>query len=128
MAKGNEIKRKKYKSSIVKISMDVNEQSRTIFLESNPSTLYNFGGIRITAKYLSEETKYNMSIFGSGFYFNSNQFQNLVNSKSIEELAESMEKIKSSMHHAVEDNDAYFIARRALQEAKKMDMKILGLN
>lgn len=105
--------------------MDINEQSRTIFSKSDPWTSYDFGGVKITAKYLSEETKYMMFIFGRGFCFNSNQFQNLVNSKGIEGLAESMEKITIFMHHLVEDTDAYFIVRRAIQEAQKKERRII---
>ncbi len=105
--------------------MDINEQSRTILSKSGPLKLYDFGGVRITSKYNFEDTTYKFSVFGMGFYFNSNQFQNLVNSKGVEGLLESMEKISSSMLHLVEDNDGYFLFRRALQEAQKEGHRII---
>jgi hypothetical protein len=105
--------------------MDINEQSRTILSKSGPWKLYDFGGVRITSKYDFEDTRYKISMFGFGFYINSNQFQSIVNSKGIEGLTDSMEKVSNSMLHLIEDNDGYFLFRRSLQEAQKEDHKII---
>ena len=105
--------------------MDINGRSRKIPSKNSPRKLYDFGGVRITSKYDFEDTKYKISMFGGGFYVNVSHFQNLVNSKGMEELVESMEKISSLMPHFMKDNDGYFMIRRALQEAQKEDYRII---
>lgn len=105
--------------------MDANEQDCAI-LKRNPWVLYDFGGVRITSKYDFENTKYKISMFGNGFYFNSAEFGKVVNSRDAGDLFYALVEIKkSAISHVIDDNDGYFTMKRALEEARKKENMIL---
>ena len=115
--------------------MDIDEKNRTIFTKGSPWLLYDFGrtedfqGIKITCKYGHENVSYKIFMFGRGFYFNVREFEKITNSTGIEGLSDSFREIRrDTIFKVIEDNDAYFIFRRALQEAQKEDRRIIQSN
>ena len=68
-------------------------------------------------------------MFRTGYHFNADQFDKIVNSIGTQGLFDAFEEIKRiPVFEVIWDNEAYFIFRRAMQESRKEDLKIRESN